>query len=43
MVSSSVRIVGLLAAQRHGQLGDRAAFPAQHQVGVRAGIVAAHA
>jgi len=31
----------LRAAQRHGQLGDRAAFPPQHQARVRLGVVAA--
>ena len=31
----------LRAAQRHGQLGDRAAFPPQDQAGVRVGVVAA--
>ena len=31
----------LRAAQRHGQLGDRAAFPPQDQAGVQVGVVAA--
>jgi hypothetical protein len=32
--------LGLAAAQLDGQLADRAAFPPQHQAGVRAGVVA---
>ena len=37
MVSSSVRILGGLRLMRHGQFGDRAALPAQHQVGAAVG------
>ena len=30
----------LTTAQRHGELADRAALPAQHQLGVRGGVLA---
>ena len=40
MVSSIGADGGLAAAQRDGQLADRAAFPPQDQGGVRAGVVA---
>jgi len=33
--------LGLRAAQRHGQLADRAALPPQDQAGVRVRVVAA--
>jgi len=33
--------LGLRAAQRHGQLADSAAFPPQHQAGVRVRVIAA--
>jgi hypothetical protein len=34
--------VGWLAFDRHPQVGDRAALPTQHELGVGVGVVAVH-